>query len=266
MASAPARNFVVRLAESEEDRQRALNVRIAVFVDEQGFSMEDELDDKDATSDHFLMVNLNEDGTEEDAGTIRWWPKPNSTSGKLGRLAVIKKFRGGGSGKVLVLALEEHLKQRGGKAGEALKGKESVDIIAHSQAYAQGFYEKCGYTAEGELFLEDGADHIKVVKRVAHIPEQAKDAASDWLLLIGAKEDGREIDVGTVRWWPQVGTNEGKLGRLAVLKQYRGLGYGRVLLDNMEEHAGYKVEGEQFMEVGAPHIKLVKLLKLEPES
>lgn len=27
---------------------------------------------KDPTSDHFLLIQRNEDGSEEDAGTIRW--------------------------------------------------------------------------------------------------------------------------------------------------------------------------------------------------
>ncbi|GAA5862407.1 hypothetical protein JCM1840_004171 [Sporobolomyces johnsonii] len=164
--------FRTLLCESDADFQRCLAIRIAVFVDEQGFSMDDELDDKDATSDHLLLVATNEDGTEEDAGTIRWWPKPGKSEGKMGRVALHKKFRGGGTGKLLVVALEEHLRSRRGKGGIASTGQSKLLSIAHSQAYAQGFYERAGYVREGDLFLEDGADHVRMVKEIQLEPEE----------------------------------------------------------------------------------------------
>jgi len=60
----------------------------------------------------------------------------------MGRVAVLKKYRGTGVGRVLIEVLEEHLRERRGKAGEAMKGLKTVQSIAHSQAYAQGFYER----------------------------------------------------------------------------------------------------------------------------
>ncbi|GAA5888762.1 hypothetical protein JCM6882_002842 [Rhodosporidiobolus microsporus] len=175
MIAAPPskRTFRVQHCETQADWDRAVAIRIAVFVDEQKFSMEDELDDKDASSDHFLLIAKHEDGTEEDAGTIRWWPKPNvhPPAGKLGRLAVHKHFRGGGSGKLLVLAMEEHVKQRRGKAGIALKGEKSAKVICHSQTHAQKFYEKSGYVAEGDVFIEDGGPHILLTKVLELKPE-----------------------------------------------------------------------------------------------
>ncbi|GAA5877315.1 hypothetical protein JCM16303_006241 [Sporobolomyces ruberrimus] len=146
--------------------KKCLDIRIAVFVDEQKFTMEDELDEKDEASDHLLLVDEKADGTTEDVGTIRWWPIPGKAAGKMGRVAVLQSYRGKGIGRVLIEVLEEHLHERRGKAGEALKGKNEVESIAHSQAYAQGFYEKSGYVREGDLFLEDGADHVKMVRTV----------------------------------------------------------------------------------------------------
>ncbi|GAA5899191.1 GNAT family N-acetyltransferase [Sporobolomyces salmoneus] len=151
--------------------EQCLDIRIAVFVDEQKFTMEDELDEKDESSDHLLLLDEKPDGTTEQIGTIRWWPIPGRAAGKMGRVAVLKPYRGLGIGRVLIDVLEEHLRERRGKAGEALKGKEEVESIAHSQAYAQGFYEKSGYVREGDLFLEDGADHVKMVKAVKLKPE-----------------------------------------------------------------------------------------------
>ncbi|GAA5989560.1 hypothetical protein JCM5350_002108 [Sporobolomyces pararoseus] len=146
--------------------KQCLDIRIAVFVDEQKFTMEDELDEKDEASDHLLLVDEKPDGSIENVGTIRWWPIPGKPAGKMGRVAVVKNYRGTGIGRVLIDVLEEHLKERRGKAGEASKGQKEVQSIAHSQAYAQGFYEKSGYVREGDLFLEDGADHVKMVKQV----------------------------------------------------------------------------------------------------
>ncbi|GAA6002638.1 hypothetical protein JCM10207_007605 [Rhodosporidiobolus poonsookiae] len=174
MTTATPRTYRVSYCASDDEYERALAIRIAVFCAEQKFSLEDEYDppvevDK-VTTDHLLMTCVHPDGTEEDAGVIRWWPKTPST-GKLGRLCVLQKFRGGGSGRNLVLALEDHLRQRKGHAGKAMQGQESVTIIVHSQAYAEGFYAKLGYQVEGEMFLEDGADHIKLVKTLQLDPE-----------------------------------------------------------------------------------------------
>ncbi|GJN92176.1 hypothetical protein Rhopal_005206-T1 [Rhodotorula paludigena] len=156
-----------------EDFERCLKIRIAVFVDEQGFTMEDELDDKDESSDHFIMTMTNEDGTEEDAGTIRWWPKPGLAAGKIGRVCVLPKFRGGGTGKLLMQAVEDHLHHRRGKAGVALHGKTSVKALVHSQMHAEGFYARSGYVREGEQFMEDGAPHCLLVKTIELVPETA---------------------------------------------------------------------------------------------
>ncbi|GAA5922794.1 GNAT family N-acetyltransferase [Sporobolomyces koalae] len=145
---------------------RCLAIRIAVFVDEQKFTMEDELDEKDEASDHLLLVDTLADGTTRDVGTIRWWPIPGKNAGKMGRVAVVQSYRGKGVGRVLIDVLEDHLRKRQGKAGQALVGHDNVLSIAHAQAYAQGFYEKSGYSREGEPFLEDGADHVKMTRTV----------------------------------------------------------------------------------------------------
>lgn len=188
----PTRSYAVRWCETQADIDRCIQIRIAVFVDEQGFSMEDELDEyvawypsnelkltrhvrthrKDPESDHFLMTTVGADGKEEDVGTIRWWPKPGLAAGKIGRVcgqspvrlpdtladvhpsAVLPKYRGGGTGKLLMTSIEEHVRNRRGKAGAAAKGKPSVTAVVHSQMHAEGFYQKAGYVREGDKFME----------------------------------------------------------------------------------------------------------------
>lgn len=67
---------------------------------------------------------------------------------------VMPKFRGGGTGKLLINAMEEHVRQRKGKAGLAAQGYSSVRVHCHSQMHAEGFYAKSGYLREGEQFME----------------------------------------------------------------------------------------------------------------
>ncbi|KDE04963.1 hypothetical protein MVLG_04612 [Microbotryum lychnidis-dioicae p1A1 Lamole] len=154
---APPAPYQIFLCETPEEEKRCLDIRIEVFIDEQGFSMEDELDAKDPGSDHLILVDTE---TEQDIGTIRWYPP----MGKLGRLAVRKNYRGIGAGKWLVEALEDHLRSRRGKGGIANEDKSKVLIVANAQIYADKFYIKCGYEAEGVPFQEDGAPHLRMVK------------------------------------------------------------------------------------------------------
>ncbi|GAA5925090.1 hypothetical protein JCM3775_006362 [Rhodotorula graminis] len=168
--------YHVELCETQADIDRCIKCRIAVFVDEQGYSIEDELDEKDPESDHLIMYRVGADGEKEDAGTIRWWPKPGQPegqkAGKLGRVCVLPKFRGGGTGKILLEALEKHLVARRGKAGVALRGEKSVRVLVHSQVHAEGFYARSGYERQPGQFLEDGAPHCLLTKDLELVNEE----------------------------------------------------------------------------------------------
>lgn len=149
----------IKLCESPEELALCHAIRKEVFVDEQGFSLADEFDEKEDGSDHILLTQHG-----EPIGTIRWYPP----MGKLGRLAVKKTGRGLGAGRILVRALEEHVAAGKAKAGVAQRasGVKEVLVVANSQAHAQGFYAKLGYEAEGEHFLEDGEPHVRMVKTI----------------------------------------------------------------------------------------------------
>lgn len=152
--------FTFQLCASKEDLQLSLDLRVEVFVDEQGFTLEEEFDEKDPESDHILLFPSD----AKPIGTIRYYPR----LGKLGRLAVKKSARGTGSGRLLVLELLQHIKANRGKAGEysKLHSLQEVLVVANSQAYAEGFYAKLGFVREGEMFLEDGADHVRMTRLI----------------------------------------------------------------------------------------------------
>ncbi|MTE14715.1 GNAT family N-acetyltransferase [Nocardia aurantiaca] len=125
-----------------QELAEAFAVRMQVFVDEQGVPAEMEIDEFDATADHFL-ARL--DGQPAGAGRLI----VRDGVGVLGRLAVLAQTRGVGLGVALVRAIEERVRQR---------GLDAVEL--HSQTRARGFYEKLGYRAYGEIGIDAGIPHI----------------------------------------------------------------------------------------------------------
>lgn len=126
----------------------ALKIRITVFVDEQGFK--DEFDDIDEKALHLVMYDDN-----KPVATCRCFYEDSPECWHIGRVAVIKEYRGKGLGKEVMFEAERRIKLKGGKMCEL-----------SSQCRAQGFYESCGYVAEGEIYLDEGCPHIKMTKQI----------------------------------------------------------------------------------------------------
>lgn len=125
----------------------AANIRVEVFVDEQGFSEEFDSDDKNAI--HFVGYI---DGKAVAASRVLTL---GDNKYLIGRIAVIKVFRGKGFGSLIVKAAEEHIKSIGGKT-----------ILIHSQLQAADFYEKLGYVKTGETDIEEGCPHCMMMKHI----------------------------------------------------------------------------------------------------
>ncbi|MFE3457240.1 GNAT family N-acetyltransferase [Nocardiopsis aegyptia] len=148
--------LVIRLAEDARDLAAVFVIRGAVFVAEQEVPIEEEWDDRDPAADQFLALL---DGVP--VGTVRLVDQAavdggaGGVSGLLGRLAVLPKGRGSGTGAALVRAVEERARER---------GFSSVEL--HAQTHALGFYERLGYTAHGEEFLDAGIPHLHMVRRL----------------------------------------------------------------------------------------------------
>jgi predicted GNAT family N-acyltransferase len=125
----------------------AANIRVEVFVDEQGFSEEFDSDDKNAI--HFVGYV---DGKAVATSRVLTL---GDNKYLIGRIAVIKVFRGKGFGSLIVKVAEEHIKRIGGKA-----------ILIHSQLQAADFYEKLGYVKTGETDIEEGCPHCMMLKQI----------------------------------------------------------------------------------------------------
>ena len=119
-------------------------VRMMVFVAEQGVPRDEEIDELDNVSTHFVAW----DERHMTLGCARITPE-----GRIGRLAVLRPFRKRGVGRAL---MEEVL------AYAKAQGFQTVSLNA--QTHAQKFYEALGFIAEGDVFDECGIDHIRMTK------------------------------------------------------------------------------------------------------
>ena len=123
------------------------NIRVEVFVAEQGFT--EEFDTVDNRAIHFVAYD--ESGIP--MGTCRIFNEDSNKIYYLGRLAVLKKYRSMKIGSALISAAE--LTARA-------KGAELIQL--HSQLRAKQFYQKCGYQEFGDIELDEGCPHIWMKK------------------------------------------------------------------------------------------------------
>ena len=117
-------------------------LRRTVFIEEQGVSEADEVDGQDDTAIHLLAL----DG-DRPVGTARILLKGDI--GKIGRVCVLAEARGTGLGAALIRAALDELRRQPGVTAAYLG----------SQSHATGFYEKLGFVAEGDEFMDAGIPH-----------------------------------------------------------------------------------------------------------
>ena len=128
----------------KKDLDAVFQIRETVFVKEQEVSPEEEYDEYESLSSHFLA---RVDGAP--AGTARW---RNTDKGiKLERFAVLKSMRGRGVGQALVKAVLEDISAQAENDGKLL--------YLHAQLTAVPLYEKFGFRKDGELFWECNIAH-----------------------------------------------------------------------------------------------------------
>lgn len=132
-------NFYLEPATYAVDFDDLHHVRNAVFVDEQQIPPEVEFDELDRQCHH--VIARNDQGQAIGTGRL-------SPEGRIGRMAVLKEWRGQGVGESLLRGLIEKARKLGLR-----------EINANAQISAIGFYEKFGFNHEGDVFLEAGIPH-----------------------------------------------------------------------------------------------------------
>ena len=140
MIAKPA--FTIREVDWTVDRDALRAVRWKVFVEEQRVPEDEEWDDYDPVSRHVIAAAA--DGAP--VGTGRLLP-----DGHVGRMAVLKEWRGRGVGGAVL-----------GHILKLAREMRHAVVRLHAQTHALGFYEKHGFVAEGEEFMEAGIPHFRM--------------------------------------------------------------------------------------------------------
>jgi ElaA protein len=120
-------------------------VRTAVFVVEQNCPYQ-EVDDKDLQAVHFFAKNA-----KNLTAYCRLIPADDGVH--IGRVLVVRKYRGAGLARELVQKAMDY----------CCEHFPAQPIHAQAQSYLQGFYESFGFKAVSGVYLEDGIPHLDMV-------------------------------------------------------------------------------------------------------
>ena len=131
-----------RIASWTHDRPAIELVRRRVFIEEQGVAEHEEWDDADPVCLHLLAVA----GKRDAVGTARL-----EDTGKIGRVAVVREWRGQGIGARLVKIMIEHARMKG-----------FARVHLNAQVAAIAFYRRLGFEATGSVFDEAGIPHRRM--------------------------------------------------------------------------------------------------------
>lgn len=124
-----------------EEFEKALAIRIKVFVEEQNVPLEEEHDAYDETATHFgvfidqLLVGTGRLVLQNDTG-------------KIGRIAILPDYRGKGLGSGLIRSIIALGQDRG-----------LEKFVLGAQLQALKFYQNLGFEAEGDVFQDGGLPH-----------------------------------------------------------------------------------------------------------
>ena len=137
-------NITIRLAKNNEERQKLLDIREAVFIKEQG-----------------VPYGCARDGLEEEATAFVVLKNDKVIGGsrirfikgkaKLERIVLLPKYQRKGIGKRLVQYMICFAKEKGLK-----------EIYLHGQVRIQKFYKSLGFKPRGEIFVDGGMEHYEI--------------------------------------------------------------------------------------------------------
>ena len=135
----------VRQVSSAKELKTVYTIRMRVFVKEQGVPEEIELDRDDKCAVHFLASIAG-----KAVATARVVMRHGNA--KIGRMAVLKSYRGRGIGtRILKRAIVSAKKQN------------ARTIYLHAQVPVIGFYETMAFRCASPIFKEAGIPHRKMI-------------------------------------------------------------------------------------------------------
>ncbi len=139
--------FTVSLVGWHDGEPLLRAVREAVFMREQNVPSELEWDGLDEVSRHVLAVSAKGDAI----GCGRIVPPRGQEPARIGRLAVLREWRGKKVGTALLEALIDYARSRN-----------YPKVIVSAQIQALPFYRRFGFEDEGEEYLDAGIPHINM--------------------------------------------------------------------------------------------------------
>jgi predicted GNAT family N-acyltransferase len=139
----------VRPTRDDSEVAAALVLREEVFVGEQGVSLAEERDGRDEEALHLVVVD---DGVV--VATCRLLVE--GTTVKLGRMAVSRTRRGLGLARALITEAEARARELGAER-----------MVLAAQLSAQALYDRAGYDAYGDVFLDAGIEHVMMSKALS---------------------------------------------------------------------------------------------------
>ncbi|AHG41630.1 GNAT family N-acetyltransferase [Pseudomonas syringae] len=137
--------ITVSVAQWQKNNADIRRIRDSVFIAEQSVPPELEWDAEDADAVHFLARE-----GDYAVGTARLL-----ADGEIGRLSVLKDWRGLKVGEALLSAVIDEAEKR---------GLEPLKLSAQVQAV--DFYQRFGFVVTSKEFLEAGLPHVDMLRQV----------------------------------------------------------------------------------------------------
>ena len=136
-------NFTVNIVNWASAEPQIKPIREIVFIQEQHVPVELEWDGLDAECTQILSSL--DDGTS--VGTARLL-----TNGHIGRMAVLNQYRNHGIGSAMLNTLFTYAKEQ-----------QISDLFLFAQTQAISFYDQHGFTSVGDIFMDAGIPHQKMI-------------------------------------------------------------------------------------------------------
>jgi len=136
-------NIESKICDYKNNEKEICKIRFEVFVDEQNVPEELEIDGLDDQARHVLAYI-----DDQPIGTGRIL-----SDGHIGRVAVLKKYRGLGIGNSVMQELINWAQQN-----------KLEKLWLSSQWHAHSFYLDLGFVCEGDIYEEAGINHIKMYR------------------------------------------------------------------------------------------------------
>ncbi|AGI38963.1 acyltransferase [Thermoclostridium stercorarium subsp. thermolacticum DSM 2910] len=136
--------LTIKRVENSSEFEQAYKIRVEVFVKEQNVPEEIELDEFDKTAVHVVAYR-----DDEPVGCGRVFMEGDYA--RIGRVAVLKKERKKGTGRLICEELIRIGKEKGAKK-----------FVLDAQVQAIGFYQKLGFAVKSDVFIEAGIEHVRM--------------------------------------------------------------------------------------------------------